>query len=153
MSAAPRAPAPAASHCCPVSPQETLRHTKAGLAQSLWGLWVVLWTKFFWALQASLVGMEFDSKCHHIGAWSLILNAIILGLLLWLWKWSIFFVGANILLLMCSAKSCNFGVLAGEDEHTSFYSAILYLHFSHICTVFCQLYLSMRLSRWNRKVF
>ena len=25
----------------------------------------------------------------------------------------------------CSAVSCNFGVLAGEDEHTSFYSAIL----------------------------
>ena len=25
----------------------------------------------------------------------------------------------------CSAASCNFGVLAGEDEHTSFYSAIL----------------------------
>ena len=25
----------------------------------------------------------------------------------------------------CSALSCNFGVLPGEDEHTSFYSAIL----------------------------
>ena len=25
----------------------------------------------------------------------------------------------------CSAASCNFGGLAGEDEHTSFYSAIL----------------------------
>ena len=25
----------------------------------------------------------------------------------------------------CSAVSCNFGVLAGEDEHMSFYSAIL----------------------------
>ena len=25
----------------------------------------------------------------------------------------------------CSVASCNFGVLAGEDEHTSFYSAIL----------------------------
>ena len=30
---APRSPAPAASHCCP---QETLKHTKAGLTQSLW---------------------------------------------------------------------------------------------------------------------
>ena len=25
---------------------------------------------------------------------------------------------------VCSAASCNFGVLIGEDEHTSFYSAI-----------------------------
>ena len=25
----------------------------------------------------------------------------------------------------CSAVSCNFGVLSGEDEHTSFYSAIM----------------------------
>ena len=25
----------------------------------------------------------------------------------------------------CSAVSCNFGVLSGEDEHTSFYSTIL----------------------------
>ena len=98
---------------------------------------------FVRALQASLVGMEFDSKCYFTPP------TIILGLLLCLWKWSISLVGANILLLMCSATSCNFGVFAGEDEHTSFYSAILYLHFSHICTLFCQLYLSMRLSRWN----
>ena len=27
----------------------------------------------------------------------------------------------------CSAVSCSFGVLAGEDEHTSFYPAILSL--------------------------
>ena len=102
---------------------------------------------FVWAFQTSLVGMEFDSKCYFTPP------TIILGLLLCLWKWNTFLVGANILLSMCSAKSCNFGVLAGEDEHTSFYSAILYLHFSHICTVFCQLYLTMRLSRRNWKVF
>ena len=39
-SAAPRAPAPAAGHGWPVPPQETLKHSKAGLAQSLWGLLV-----------------------------------------------------------------------------------------------------------------
>ena len=39
-SAAPRAPAPAAGHCWPAPPQETLKHSKAGLAQSLWGLLV-----------------------------------------------------------------------------------------------------------------
>ena len=91
--------------------------------------------------------MEFDSRCYFTPP------TIILGLLLCLWKWNTFLVGANILLSMCSAKSCNFGVLAGEDEHTCFYSAMLYLHFSHICTVFCQLYLSIRLSRRNWKVF
>ena len=39
-SAAPRAPAPEAGHCWPVPPQEMLTHSKAGLAQSLWGLLV-----------------------------------------------------------------------------------------------------------------
>ena len=39
-SAVPRAPAPAAGHCWPLPPQETLKHSKAGLAQFLWGLLV-----------------------------------------------------------------------------------------------------------------
>ena len=39
-SAAPRAPAPVASHCRPIPLQEILKHSKAGLAQSLWGLLV-----------------------------------------------------------------------------------------------------------------
>ena len=38
--AEPRAPAPAAGHCWPVPPQEKLKYSKAGLAQSLWGLLV-----------------------------------------------------------------------------------------------------------------
>ena len=38
--AVPRAPAPAAGHCWPIPPQETLKHSKAGLAQSLWDLLV-----------------------------------------------------------------------------------------------------------------
>ena len=37
-SAAARAPAPAAGHCWPVPPQENLKHSKAGLAQSLVGV-------------------------------------------------------------------------------------------------------------------
>ena len=41
-SAAPRVPAPVAGHCLPVSLQETLKHSKAGLAQSLWGLWFLV---------------------------------------------------------------------------------------------------------------
>ena len=39
-SAAPRAPAPEAGHCWPVPLQETLKPSKAGLAQCLWGLLV-----------------------------------------------------------------------------------------------------------------
>ena len=39
-SAVPRAPALEVGHCLPVPPQETLKHSKAGLVQSLWGLLV-----------------------------------------------------------------------------------------------------------------
>ena len=40
----------------------------------------------------------------------------------------------------CSGVSCNFGVLAGEDEHTSFYSTILFslkLGKEYIKAVYC----------------
>ena len=57
-SAAPRAPA--AGHCWPVPPQETLKHSKAGLAHYLWSL--LLCTGFAWALRTSLADMRFDSK-------------------------------------------------------------------------------------------
>ena len=40
------------------------RHSNTVLAQSLWGLWVLVCTRFVWALRASLVGMRFDSKHH-----------------------------------------------------------------------------------------
>ena len=40
----------------------------------------------------------------------------------------------------CSAANCSFGVLAGEDEHTSFYSAILcHLPLGSGCLLFCTL--------------
>ena len=39
-SAAPGAPAPAAGHCWSIPPQETLKHSKAGLVQALWGFLV-----------------------------------------------------------------------------------------------------------------
>ena len=61
-SAAPRSPTPVAGHCWPVPPQETLKHSKAGLAQFLWGLLVC--TGFVWALWVSLEDMGFDSKCY-----------------------------------------------------------------------------------------
>ena len=57
-STAPRSPAPAAVHCWPIPPQETLRV----LSQSLWGLWVLVHTRYVWTLWASLAGVGFDSK-------------------------------------------------------------------------------------------
>jgi len=58
-SAVPRASAPAAVPCWAVPPQETLKHS---LSQALWGLWVLVQTRFVWALWAFLEGMGFDSK-------------------------------------------------------------------------------------------
>ena len=64
--------------------------------------------------------------------WGLILNAI-LPLLPSCWGFS-FALGCGVSFYGrihhspvdgCSAVSCNFGVLAGEDEHRSFYSTIL----------------------------
>ena len=49
------------------------------LSQSLWGLWVLVHTRFVWALWASLAGMEFDSK-HDFAP-----PIILLELLLCLW--------------------------------------------------------------------
>ena len=43
-SAAARAPVPTAGHCWPMPLQETLKHSKRGLAQSLWGHWVLVHT-------------------------------------------------------------------------------------------------------------
>ena len=86
-SAAPRAPAPAADYCWPVPPQETLKHS---LSQSLWSLWVLVHTRFVWALWASLAGMGFDSKC------ILAPPTILLGLLLCPWTW-----GISLKLLLC----------------------------------------------------
>ena len=38
------------------------RHSNTVLSQSLWGLWVLVHTRYVWALWASLVGIGFDSK-------------------------------------------------------------------------------------------
>ena len=49
-SAAPRAPAPAAVHCWPVPPQETLKHSSVSVSVGLWGL---VHTRFVCALSVS----------------------------------------------------------------------------------------------------
>ena len=43
----------------------------------------------------------------------------------------------------CSTPRCNFGVLTGEDEHTSFYSTILMDHSMDMCVIVTQLCLTL----------
>ena len=57
------------------------RHSNTVLSQSLWGLWVLVCTKFVSALWASLAGMGFDSKCDFAPP------TILLGLFLCPWTW------------------------------------------------------------------
>ena len=59
------------------------RHSNTILYQSLWGPWVLVHTRFVWALWASLEGMQFDSKCDFAPP------TILLGLLLCTWMWDI----------------------------------------------------------------
>ena len=68
----------------------------------------------------SLEGMEFDSKLDFTPP------TILLLLCPWTWGIFLFFIfgGIQNSLVDGSAVSCNFGVLTGEDEHTSFYSTI-----------------------------
>ena len=71
--------------------------------------------------------------------WGLILNAIVplllscCGFFFALRRDVSFFGGIQHYLVDgCSAASCDFGVLPGEDEHASFYSAILKSFFSKL---------------------
>ena len=102
-------------------PQETLKHSKAGLAQSL----VV-------SLGPGAHKVLFVPSKHLWKVCGLILN-VILPFLPFCWGLS-FALGCKVSFFGgiqhspaddYSAASCNFGVLAGEDERTSFYSAIL----------------------------
>ena len=101
------------------------RHSKAGLTQSLVGITAAFpqsWCAqgFVCVLQASLAVLRFDSKSDFAplpscGASPLLLDA-----------GNLFFgVIQRSPVDGCSAASCDLGVLAGEDECTSFYSAIL----------------------------
>ena len=81
--ALPRAPAPESGHCWPGPPQDTLKHSKAGLTQSLWGL--LVHTRFCLSPPSLSVGMGFDSR-HDFSP-----PTILLGLLLCPWTWDIWF--------------------------------------------------------------
>ena len=86
----------------PLSPQQATadpclcrRHSKAGLAQALWGPWVLVHTRFcLSSLSISVVGMGFDSK-HNFAP-----PTILLGLCLCPLTWGIFLMGSNIPLMM-----------------------------------------------------
>ena len=104
------------------NPYPLRRYSDTVLAQCLWGLWVLVHTRFVRALKVSLAGIGFDSKCDFAPP------TVLLGLLLCLWTWDTFFFFGVIQhspVDGCSAASCNFGLLTGEDERMSFYSAIL----------------------------
>ena len=59
------------------------RHSHTVLTQSLWGPWVLVHTRFAWALWASLAGMGFDSKREFTPP------TVLLGFLLCPWTWDI----------------------------------------------------------------
>ena len=82
-SVAPRAPASVAGHWWPIPLKETLTHSKAGLAQSLWSL--LVHTKFSLSPPSVSGGYGVCSK------YSFTPPTILLGLLLCLWRWVIFF--------------------------------------------------------------
>ena len=75
---------------------------------------------FVWSQWASLSGVGLDSK-HDFA-----LPAILLELLFCLDNGACFFGGIQYSAVNgCSTVSCKFGVLTGEDEHTSFYFTTL----------------------------
>ena len=109
---------------CPFG-RPLLTHTSAGNTQTLKGR---SGSVFVGYLGPGAHKVLFEPPEHLWQVWGLILITIS-PFLLSCWGFSfaldvgyLFLVRSNILL---SEASCNFGVLAGEDEHTSFYSAIL----------------------------
>ena len=126
--AAARSPVPEAGQCCSMPLKETLKQLQACLRQSLVGGGVVTtpfpgsWCTqgFVCAFQASPESMRFDlnmtalllPSCHSFSF------ALGFGV-------PFFGVFQHSPIDVCSAASCDFGVLAGWDDCTSFYSAIL----------------------------
>ena len=126
-SAAARALVRAAGHCWSVPPQETLKPSKAGLAQSV----------SEGSLGSGVHKILFELSEHLWRIWGLILNMISplvrKGVLLCPCTWIIFFGGIQHSPVDgFSAVSCNLGVLPGEDERTSFYYTILLVRLAYL---------------------
>ena len=107
--------APAAGDSCPEPAQETLKGASGSASVASPGMHVLCEpSECLWQV------------------WGLILNAIspllpsFWGFSLALGREASFFGGIQRSpVQFCSAASCDFGILAGEDGHMSFYSAIL----------------------------
>ena len=115
----PRTAAPRAS--APCSTADLYLHRRHSNTQR--HVWLSLCgVSASWALWPSLASMGFDYKCDFAPHTILLGHLIALGCGV-----SFFFFGRiqHSLVYGCSATSCNFGVLTGEDEGISFYSAIL----------------------------
>ena len=132
------APVSVGGHCWPLPPQETLKHSQAGLAASIVGITVPF--RGSWcieglvgALQASLSGMRFYFKLDCAPP------TFLFQLLLCPWTWGIDFLGGiqHSPVDGCSAASCDFCILARENERMSFYSAILEGKKSAACVCVC----------------
>ena len=115
-----KAPVPVAGHCWPLSLQETLKHSQVGLAQCLVGV-TAPFSGGPWYHQVLFVFYKLLCRI-----WGLILNVIVPFLP---FCCSFFTCGHGVSFLDrfqhspvdgCSADSCDFGFLTGEDEHTSF---------------------------------
>ena len=106
-SAAPSAPALAVGHCWPVPLQETLKPSSGSVSVGSLGPGahpVRTFGGLVWALQASLAGMGFDSKCDFAPL------TVLLGLLLCPWTWGIFFWwDPTFSFWWLFTASCNFG--------------------------------------------
>ena len=64
--------------CCTQNPCpcSKLTHTSTVLSLSLWGPWVLVHTRFVWALWVSLEGIGFDSK-HEWGGYTYVSNRLL----------------------------------------------------------------------------
>ena len=117
-----QSPSPCGRPLLTLPPQETLKHSQVGLAQCLVGITAPFsggpWCHQVWFVFSKLL-------CR---IWGLILNVIVPFLP---FCCSFFTRGHGLSFLDrfqhspvdgCSADSCDFGFLTGEDEHTSFYA-------------------------------
>ena len=77
------APEPLPLQQSTLDPYLLRRHSDTVLSQSLWGLWILVCTRYVSALWASVAGMGFDSKCDFTPP------TVLLGLLLCPWTWGI----------------------------------------------------------------
>ena len=113
---APSLPQITADLCCWRQHSDLQRQVWLSL---LWGPWVLLCARFCLCPPSVSGGKIFNSK-HNFAP-----PTILLGLILCPWTCGIFFRWDPTFSCRWLFSSCSFGVLAGENEHASFYFTIL----------------------------